>query len=82
MDNFAHEFNNKKTKKMKAALYNEVSEPVEALDVEQQALADGPAQPVKAPEPELYLVNYKTHAVPTLLALLIFAIWAIVTWLM
>lgn len=67
---------------MKATLYNEVSEPVEALDVEQQALAAQPAEPVKAPEPELYLVNYKTLAWPTVLALLIFAAWAIVTWLM
>ena len=67
---------------MKATLYNEVAEPIEALDVNQQALADQPAEPVKAPEPELYLVNYRTLAVPTVIALVIFAVWAIVTWLM
>lgn len=67
---------------MKATLYTEEAQAVEPLNVEQQALADQPAEPVKAPEPELYLVNYKTLAVPTVIALVILAVWTAATYLL
>ena len=67
---------------MKATLYTEEAQVVEPLNVEQQALADQPAEPVKAPEPELYLVNYKTLAVPTVIALVILAVWTAATYLL
>ncbi len=67
---------------MKATLYTEEAQAVEPLNVEQQALADQPAEPVKAPEPELFLVNYKTLAVPTVIALVILAVWTAATYLL
>lgn len=67
---------------MKATLYTEEAQAVEPLNVEQQALADQPAEPVKAPEPELFIVNYKTLAVPTIIALVILAVWTAATYLL
>ncbi len=67
---------------MKATLYTEEAQAVEPLNVEQQALADQPAEPVKAPEPELFIVNYKTLAVPTVIALVILAVWTAATYLL
>ncbi len=67
---------------MKATLYTEEQQVIEPLNIEQQALADQPAEPVKAPEPELYIVNYKALAIPSLIALLILGAWALATLLL
>ncbi len=67
---------------MKANLYNEVEQPIEAIDEHKLAIASERPEPVDAPKQELYIVNYKTLAVPTLIALVIFAVWALATWLL
>jgi hypothetical protein len=71
---------------MKANLYNETEQPIEALNEHNQALADQKPAPVDAPtvEPkrDLYIINYKTLVTPTIVALLILAVWALATWLL
>lgn len=67
---------------MKANLYNEQSEPIEALDEHKLAVADEKPEAVKGPKPTYYIVNYKPLLVPTLIALGIFAVWAVATWLL
>ncbi|MBQ3324279.1 MAG: hypothetical protein IJG81_05495 [Muribaculaceae bacterium] len=67
---------------MKANLFNEVEEPVEALDEHKLAVADTKPEKIDAPKPTYYIVNYKTLAIPTLIALAIFVIWAVATWLL
>ena len=67
---------------MKANLFNEVEEPVEALDEHKLAVADTKPEKIDAPKPTYYIVNYKTLAIPTLIALVIFVAWAMATWLL
>ena len=71
---------------MKANLYNEVEAPVEPLNVHNQALADEAPAPVDAPtvkpKRDLYIIDYKTLAKPTIIALLILVIWALAAWLL
>ncbi len=67
---------------MKANLFNEVEEPVEALDEHKLAVADTKPEKIDAPKPTYYIVNYKTLAIPTLIALVIFVAWAVATWLL
>jgi len=64
---------------MKATLYNEEEQPIEALNVEQQALASEKPEPVDVPKQGLYVVNYKTLVKPTLIALAIFLVWILAT---
>ena len=66
---------------MKANLYNEVEQQVEELDEHKLAVAEEKPEKIDAPKPTYYLVNYKTLLVPTLIALAIFVVWAIATWL-
>ena len=67
---------------MKANLYNEVEEKVEALDEQKLAVAEEKPAKIDAPKPTYYIVDYKTLAVPTVIALAIFIAWAIATWLL
>ena len=46
------------------------------------AVADQPAEPVDVPKQGLYIVDYKPLLVPTVIALVIFIVWAIATWLL
>ncbi len=65
---------------MKANLYNEVEQPMEPLDEHKMAIATEKPEKANAPRPTYYIVNYKPVLVPTLIALAIFAVWAIVTY--
>lgn len=66
--------------KAKLALYDEVEQPVEALDEHKLAVADEKAEPVDVPKGGMYIVDYKTLVKPTLIALVIFIVWAVATW--
>lgn len=71
----------KKITDMKANLYNEVEEVVEPIDEHKLAVAEEKPEKIDAPKPTYYIVDYKTLAVPTVIALAIFVAWAIATWL-
>ena len=66
---------------MKANLYNEVEEVVDPIDEHKLAIAEEKPEKIDAPKPTYYIVDYKTLAVPTVIALAIFVAWAIATWL-
>lgn len=66
---------------MKANLFNEVEEKVEAIDEHKLAVAETKPEKIDAPKPNYYIVNYKTLIIPTLIALAIFVVWAVATWL-
>ena len=66
---------------MKANLFNEVEEQVEPIDEHKLAVAEAKPEKIDSPKPTYYIVNYKTLVIPTLIALAIFAVWAIATWL-
>ena len=68
--------------KAKLALYNEVEQPIEKFDEAKMAVASERPEPIDVPKQGLYIVNYKTLVKPTLIALGIFAVWAIATWLL
>ena len=67
---------------MKAVLLKEKEQAIEPIDDIKMAVADKKPEPVDVPKQGLYLVDYKTLVVPTLIALAIFAVWAIATWLL
>lgn len=67
---------------MKATLYNEAEQTVEPIDEHKLAIASERPEHVDAPKQQLYLVEYKTLGKATLIALAIFAVWAIATWLL
>lgn len=71
----------KKITGMKANLYNEVEEVVDPIDEHKLAVAEEKPEKIDAPKPTYYIVDYKTLAVPTVIALAIFVAWAIATWL-
>lgn len=71
----------KKITGMKANLYNEVEEVVDPIDEHKLAIAEEKPEKIDAPKPTYYIVDYKTLAVPTVIALAIFVAWAIATWL-
>ena len=68
--------------KAKLALYNEVEQPVEPIDEHKLAVASERPEPVDVPKQGLYIVDYKTLVKPTLIALAIFVVWAVATWLL
>ena len=68
--------------KAKLALYNEVEQPIEKFDEQKMSVAGNRPEPVDVPKQGLYIVNYKTLVKPTLIALGIFVIWAVATWLL
>lgn len=67
---------------MRANLYTEVDQPIEPIDEHKLAIASERPERVNAPKQELYIVDYKTLAKPTFIALLILAAWGIATWLL
>ena len=67
---------------MRANLYTEVDQPIEPIDEHKMAIASERPERVNAPKQELYIVDYKTLAKPTIIALLILAAWGIATWLL
>ena len=67
---------------MKANLFNEVEAPVEPVDEHKLAVLEEKPEKIDAPKPTYYIVNYKTLAVPSLIALAIFVVWAVATWLL
>lgn len=64
---------------MKANLYNEVEQPTLPFDEKKMAIAEEKPAPADVPKQGLYIVDYKTLVKPTLIALAIFAAWAIAT---
>ena len=46
------------------------------------AVAEEKPEKIDAPKPTYYIVNYKTLAIPSLIALAIFVVWAVATWLL
>jgi len=67
---------------MKAYLYKEEEQPIEPIDEHKLAIADEKPEKVDVPKQGLYVVNYKPLWTATLVALVIFVIWAIATWLL
>ena len=67
---------------MKANLYNEVEQAIEPIDEHKLAVASERPAPVDAPKQGLYIVDYKTQAKPTFIALVILAVWALAAWLL
>ena len=68
--------------KAKLALYNEVEQPIEPIDEHKLAVASERPEPVDVPKQGLYIVDYKTLVKPTLIALGIFVVWVVATWLL
>jgi len=60
---------------MKAYLYEEQEQKMEPIDEHKLATADEKPSPADAPKQGLYVVNYKTLIKPTLIALVILAIF-------
>jgi len=67
---------------MKAYLYKEEEQPVLPIDEQQMATADQKPEPVDVPRQGMYIVDYKPLKTATLIALVIFVIWALATWLL
>ncbi len=67
---------------MKAYLYKEEETSIEPVDEHALAVADQKPDKVDPPHQGLYVVNYKTMVKPTLIALAIFAVWALATWIL
>ena len=67
---------------MKANLFNEVEATVDPVDEHKLAVAEEKPEKIDAPKPTYYIVKYKTLAIPSLIALAIFVIWAVATWLL
>ena len=67
---------------MKAYLYKEEAQPIEPIDEHKLASAEEKPAKVDVPKQGLYVVNYKPLWTATCIALVIFVIWAIATWLL
>ena len=67
---------------MKAYLYKEEAQPIEPIDEHKLAVADEKPEKADVPKLSLYVVNYKPLLGATLVALVIFVIWALATWLL
>jgi len=67
---------------MKAYLYKEEEQPIEPIDEHKLAIADEKPEKADVPKLGLYVVNYKPLVGTTIIALLIFVVWALVTWLL
>jgi len=67
---------------MKAYLYEEEALPVEPIDEHKLAIADQKPEKSDVPKLTLYVVKYKPVWVPTIIALVIFIVWALATWLL
>ena len=67
---------------MEAYLYKEEAQPIEPVDEHKLAIAEEKPDKVDVPKQGLYVVNYKPLLGATIIALVIFAIWALATWLL
>ena len=67
---------------MKACLYEEKAQPVEPVDEHKLAIAEEKPAHTDAPKQGLYVVKYKPVIGATIIALVIFVIWALATWLL
>ena len=67
---------------MKAYLYKEEEQPIEPIDEHKLAIADKKPEKSDVPKLSLYVVKYKPLWAATLIALVIFVIWALATWLL
>ena len=67
---------------MKAYLYKEEAQPIEPIDEHKLAIAEERLEKPDVPKLSLYVVKYKPLWAATIIALVIFLIWAIATWLL
>ena len=67
---------------MKAYLYKEEAQPIDPIDEQQLAIAEEKHEKPDVPKLSLYVVKYKPLWTATLIALVIFIIWALATWLL
>jgi len=67
---------------MKAYLYQEEEQPIEPINEQQLAVADQEPSELDVPKQGFYIVDYKPLVKPTLIALVIFIVWALATWLL
>ncbi|MBQ1722806.1 MAG: hypothetical protein II034_03325 [Muribaculaceae bacterium] len=67
---------------MKATLYTETEQAVEPIDEHKLAIAEDTPEKADVPKLSLYVVKYKPQWTATCVALVIFVIWAIATWLL
>ncbi|HAP50079.1 MAG: hypothetical protein J6N71_00130 [Muribaculaceae bacterium] len=67
---------------MKANLYQEAEQAMEPVDESRLAIANEKPSEPDVPEQKLYVVDYKTMVKPSLIALAIFVVWAVATWLL
>ena len=67
---------------MKAYLYKEEAQPIDPIDEHKLAIADEKPEKPDVPKLSLYVVKYKPLWVATFVALVIFIIWALATWLL
>ena len=77
-----HRKTNKQYKTMKAYLYKEEEQPIEPIDEHKLAIADEKPEKPDVPKLTLYVVKYKPLWTATCIALVIFVIWALATWLL
>ena len=73
---------NSNDKKMKAYLYKEEAQPIDPIDEHKLAIAEEKPEKSDVPKLSLYVVKYKPLWTATLIALIIFVIWALATWLL
>ena len=67
---------------MKAYLYKEEAQPIEPIDEHKLAIAEDRPEKADVPKLSLYVVKYKPLWTATFIALLIFVVWALATWLL
>ena len=67
---------------MKAYLYKEEAQPIDPIDEQQLAIAEDKPEKADVPKLSLDVVKYKPLWTATIIALVIFIIWAIATWLL
>ena len=72
----------KNIKTMKAYLYKEEAQPIEPIDEHKLAIAEDRPEKSDVPKLSLYVVKYKPLWTATFIALVIFVIWALATWLL
>ena len=72
----------KEIKTMKAYLYKEGAQPIEPIDEHKLAIAEDKPEKPDVPKLSLYVVKYKPLWTATFIALVIFVIWALATWLL
>jgi len=77
-----NETNIQERRKMKAYLYREDEQPVEAVNEHNLAVADQKPAKVDVPKQGMYVVQYKPLFKATMVALVIFIVWALATWLL